>query len=370
MNILTILTDAYDAGGGIAEYNVQLVEAMRECELTDRLDVLSMRATEGTGARTSERAVPDGVHWQTLPRTSKVGYSLGSIKHAITHPFDVVVCGHINLAPLGAGLKHMGRQRRMITVTYGVDVWDRLTPLKTRAFDDSDLATALCAYTRERILEWSSLPRERIDLLYATCNEEQFTPARKPAYLVKRYGLRGKKVLLTVGRLASVDLYKGHDRVIRALPALLKQRDDVVYLVVGDGDDRPRLEGIAREEGVEDRVIFAGLAPAEELVDHYRVGDLFVMPSTGEGFGIVYLEAACCGVPSVACTDDAGGEVVSHIGGSAVHSADADGLVRVILDHLGKRLQRKRIRQACIDTFGLQQFKKTTADILRHCAEL
>lgn len=370
MNILTILTDAYDAGGGIAEYNVQLLEALRECELTERLDVLSMRATDGTGARPSSRSVPDGVNWQTLPRTNKVGYSLGSVKHAITHPFDVVICGHINLAPLCAGLKHMGRKRRMVTITYGVDVWDRLTPLKTRAFDDSDLATALTAYTRERILKWSKLPRERIDLLYATADEELFTPSRKPAYLQKRYGTRGKKVLLTVGRLASVDRYKGHDRVIRALPAILRQRQDVVYLVVGDGDDRPRLEGIAREEGVADHVIFTGLAPAEELVDHYRVADLFVMPSTGEGFGIVYLEAACCGVPSVACTDDAGGEVVSHIGGSAVHSTDADGLVAAILGHLGKRLQRKRIRESCIETFGLQQFKKTTADILHHVADL
>lgn len=370
MNILTILTDAYDAGGGIAEYNVQLVEAMAESGLADRLDVLSMRATEGTGARPSERSVPSGVHWRTLPRTNKVGYSLGSIKHAITHPFDVVVCGHINLAPLCAALKHMGRGRRMITITYGVDIWDRLTPLKTRAFDDSDLATALTDYTRERLLEWSKLPRDRIDLLYATADEELFTPARKPAYLQKRYGTAGKKVLLTVGRLATVDLYKGHDRVIRAMPAILARRPDTVYLIVGDGDDRPRLEALARDEGVTDRVIFAGLVDAKELVDHYRMADLFVMPSTGEGFGIVYLEAACCGVPSVACTDDAGGEVVSLIGGSAVHSTDASGLVDAILGHLGRRIQRKRIRQSCIDTFGLAQFKRTTAAILQRCADL
>ncbi len=370
MNVLTILTDAYDAGGGIAEYNVQLVEAIHESGLVDRLDVLSMRATKGTGARPSERSVPEGMHWKTLPRTNKVGYSLGSIKHAITHPFDVVVCGHINLAPLGAALKRMGRNRKMITITYGADIWVGLTPLKTRAFDDSDLATALTDYTRERLLEWSTLPRERIDLLYATADEDLFTFTRKPAHLQKRYGTQGKKVILTVGRLATVDSYKGHDRVIRAMPAILRQRPDTVYLIVGDGDDRPRLEGIVRETGMEDHVIFAGLVDAGELVDHYRVADLFAMPSTGEGFGIVYLEAACCGIPSVACTDDAGGEVVSLIGGTAVQSSDAVGLVDAVLGHLGRRNPRKRIRQSCIDTFGLAQFKKTTADILKHCAEL
>ena len=117
--------------------------------------------------------------------------------------------------------------------------------------------------------------------------------------LRERYRLGDRRVLLTVSRIGTADRYKGHDRVIAALPALLRAGADVAYLIVGSGDDTPRLAQVAAETGVSDRVILAGAAPADELADHYRLADVFVMPSTKEGFGIVFLEAAACGVPVV-----------------------------------------------------------------------
>ena len=93
--------------------------------------------------------------------------------------------------------------------------------------------------------------------------------------------------------------YKGHDRVIQALPQLVAAGHDVIYVVVGEGDDVGRLEALAVETGVADRVRFVGAVNRETLVDVYRAADLFVMPSTGEGFGIAFLEAMACGTPAV-----------------------------------------------------------------------
>jgi phosphatidylinositol alpha-1,6-mannosyltransferase len=97
--------------------------------------------------------------------------------------------------------------------------------------------------------------------------------------------------------------------VIRALPAVLKQVPDAAYLLVGDGPDRRRLEQLARKHGVADAVVFAGEVPNQELPDYYNLCDAFVMlsrdrclktgGSLGEGFGIVFLEAAACGKPAV-----------------------------------------------------------------------
>ena len=101
---------------------------------------------------------------------------------------------------------------------------------------------------------------------------------------------------MTVSRLASSERYKGHDRVIRSLPRVLLKHPETIYLIVGDGDDRPRLEALASEFGVRDKVRFAGLVAGEELPDYFRLADVFVMPSTGEGFGIVFLEAMACGI--------------------------------------------------------------------------
>jgi glycosyltransferase involved in cell wall biosynthesis len=113
--------------------------------------------------------------------------------------------------------------------------------------------------------------------------------------LIKRYGLAGKKVLLTVGRLASGERYKGFDEVFELIPDLSKSCD-VKYIIVGDGDDRERLQVRAERLNITDRVVFAGRIAESEKVAHYNVADVFVMPSSGEGFGIVLIEAAACGL--------------------------------------------------------------------------
>jgi phosphatidylinositol alpha-1,6-mannosyltransferase len=123
-----------------------------------------------------------------------------------------------------------------------------------------------------------------------------------------------------VSRLDSRERYKGHDRVIRTLPRVLQQHPDTIYLIVGDGDDRPRLESLAVECGVAKNVQFAGLVPPEELPHYFRLADVFVLPSTGEGFGIVFLEAMATGV--------------RVIGGSQDGSRDAlcDGALGTLVD--------------------------------------
>ena len=132
--------------------------------------------------------------------------------------------------------------------------------------------------------------------------------------------MHGKRILLTVGRLAADERGKGHDRVIRALPALVAVDPDLVYLVIGEGDDRVRLEELARQTGVADHVRFTGRVPAAELADYYRLATVFVMPSHQEGFGIVFLEAAASGL--------------TPIGGNRDGSSDAlaDGVIGIGID--------------------------------------
>jgi phosphatidylinositol alpha-1,6-mannosyltransferase len=111
--------------------------------------------------------------------------------------------------------------------------------------------------------------------------------------------VREPRTLLTVARLVP---HKGQDVAIRAL-ALLPS--DVRYLIVGSGDDRPRLEAIAREAGVAQRVTFTGALSDAEIAKAYAATDVYVGLSReegvqAEGFGISFIEAAASGVPSVA----------------------------------------------------------------------
>lgn len=117
--------------------------------------------------------------------------------------------------------------------------------------------------------------------------------------------------LLTVGRLSSSEKYKGHDLVIRALAKLVKVNKNICYTIVGDGDDTGRLKSLARDYLVEEFVRFKGKVSFEEIINEYKRCNVFVMPSffekksdgtyTGEGFGIVYIEAGATGRPVIGC---------------------------------------------------------------------
>jgi phosphatidylinositol alpha-1,6-mannosyltransferase len=131
---------------------------------------------------------------------------------------------------------------------------------------------------------------------------ERFTPGPKDQELTERFGLGEKKVLLTVGR---VEKRKGHDMVIQALPEILREIPETVYMVVGVGSDLNRIKSLARELNVTDQVIFVGRVSDEDLPRYYNTADIFVMPNRTldnndtEGFGLVFLEANACSKPVV-----------------------------------------------------------------------
>jgi phosphatidylinositol alpha-1,6-mannosyltransferase len=110
------------------------------------------------------------------------------------------------------------------------------------------------------------------------------------------------------------------------LPHLLARGHDVVYRVAGEGDDRPRLEALARECGVAGRVRFLGAVPRPALPALYRAADLFVLPSRGEGFGIVFLEAMACGTPALGLAEGGAVDPLAGLGRAVPSEALAESI--------------------------------------------
>jgi phosphatidylinositol alpha-1,6-mannosyltransferase len=151
----------------------------------------------------------------------------------------------------------------------------------------------------------------------------------------------GPPTLLTVARLE--DEYKGHDIVLKALTTVRERVPDVKWVVVGEGLLRPRLEQLAAHYGVERHVSFLGEVSDDERDHWYRSAHVFVMPSRlpadggGEGFGIVYLEAAAHGLPVVAGDVAGARDAVAHgktglLVDPTDHIAVADAASRLLLD--------------------------------------
>ncbi|MFZ5783663.1 MAG: glycosyltransferase family 4 protein [Pseudomonadota bacterium] len=309
--ILALVGDAYGARGGIARYNRDLFASLAGAgaEILVLPRIVDEEAV----------AVPAGVR-QAAARYGKVRYALDAVWSGWRfRPFDVVFCGHVFMAPLAVLLSRMLGARCWLQA-HGIDVWSGRRDAVRRAIEAADQVTTVSRATRKRLLEWVDLPPERVRVLPNTV-DERFSPGPPSDVLRRRLGLGSGPVLLTVGRLANSELYKGHELVFSALPELRRRFPGLVHVVAGDGDDRPRLERRAAElAGDPQAVRFLGYVPDEELPDLYRLADLFVMPSSDEGFGIVYLEAAACGL-----------RVLGGIGGG---SADAvpDGRVGALVD--------------------------------------
>jgi phosphatidylinositol alpha-1,6-mannosyltransferase len=152
-------------------------------------------------------------------------------------------------------------------------------------------------HTRAQVLKFTRMDPNRVVVVPNTFGLDYRPGDREKARAA--WGLTKEFAVLTVGRLDDRDGYKGHDRVIRSLPLLRKGPRRVVYLISGEGKDRLRLEALAAGLGVKEQVRFLGYTPRDALPDLYRAVDLFAMPSTGEGFGIVFLEAMASGTPAL-----------------------------------------------------------------------
>lgn len=286
---LALLTDAYGGRGGIAQYNRDLSAALDRISTLARIDILPRVAPDPVGV------LPAKVR-QHPPRLGRVAYILAAWRLAARLRPDIIFCGHLFMTPLGLALAWLFNAR-LIVQAHGVEAWPRPSRLLRLAVERADLILTVSRDTRTRVLSWANVEPERVRVVPNTVAED-FTPADTSS---ARANLRlsDEFVILTVGRLAAGEQYKGHDRVIPLLKCLSESGVAPLYLIAGEGDDRPRLEALVRHHGVGAQVRFLGYVPREQLPDLYRAAQLFVLPSSGEGFGIVLLEAMACGTPAV-----------------------------------------------------------------------
>ena len=288
MNLLALVTDAFGGRGGIAQYNRDLLGALAASGTAQSILVIPRHAPDPV-------VTPERIR-QAPARPGRLAYVVAALRAAFSGSYDAVFCGHLFMAPLALLIARL-RGAKLIMQMHGIEAWQRPSSLSRQAVEAADLVLCVSRYTRQKVLDWAAIAPERVVVLPNTVGS-MFTPGDGSA-LRAAWGIEGKHVLLTVGRMSAQERYKGHDRVIRALPRLLADGHDVVYVIVGEGDDRMRLEALANELGVAGKVRFVGPVDLKTLVDAYRMADLFVMPSTGEGFGIAFLEAMACGTPAL-----------------------------------------------------------------------
>lgn len=350
LRVLVLLTDAHGGFGGISQFNRDALEAIASFNGVASIDVLPRVVENNIG-----------------PLLPKIHYHLGGVGGArqwilntvsCAHrlaPTDLVICGHIHLADF-AVLVATALRAPLALVVHGVEAWPD-TRRRMPLFLSSRISALLSVseLTRDRMLSWVPIPRERTFVIPNTVHPERLMGATKNEVLARRYGLTGKTVLMTMGRMDAKERMKGFDAVIDILPRIVAKVPNAIYLAVGDGTDRSRLEARAAQMGLSDRVVFAGRVNDVDKGDVYRLADVYVMPSVGEGFGIVVLEALACGVPVVVSSKDGtreavrGGEL-----GIIVDPSDPEAICQGVL----KALKQPRGVPPGLEYFYFSNFAK------------
>jgi phosphatidylinositol alpha-1,6-mannosyltransferase len=153
--------------------------------------------------------------------------------------------------------------------------------------------------------------------------------------------------VVLVARMMAEERYKGHDELLAAWPAVRAQVPEARLVFVGDGDDVDRLRTRARELGVADAVLFTGFVTDDVLGEIYRRAAVFAMPSKGDGFGLVYLEAMAHRLPCIGSIHDAAGEIISDGDtGFLVDQSDTGGIAQRLLALLRDDRRRTEMGQS------------------------
>jgi phosphatidylinositol alpha-1,6-mannosyltransferase len=317
VRVAVLMTEAFATVGGIQLVNGNIIRAIAEHPGLEA-ETFSLHDGEPDRRYIGEQAF-HGYRGDSARFVMAVCWAF------LTRRYDLLFVTHRNLFPLALFWKAV-TGRPYVLIGYGVEIWNRQAPLYRLALMGARITLAISQFTKEQLCRSNGIPLERaqvIELSVQAMAEEDGAPPSPND---------GPPLLMTVGRVASGEQYKGQDTVIRAMPKILQSYPGACYAIAGGGDDLPRLRELARDKGVEAQVDFLGQISDREKNELYRRATVFIMPSRGEGFGLVFLEAMGYRLPCIAGNGDASREIVRDgINGFTVDPSDPDAVAAAVL---------------------------------------
>lgn len=364
--LLVVLSDVFGARGGIPRFNQMLCLALdglaEEQGLETHVIVLGDSEEDYRAAGSPWKHVRGTFVGGSQPATLWKTF----VAAARERP-DLTLVGLFGMAPAGVAALPFSR-RGFGLIVHGYECWrdhelcDR-RPFRHWCARRARFALSVSDYTARELAGLIDFPRERIRLLPNTLEPAFETfDAAPPADVPPE--------LLTVSRLWPEEKMKGVDHTIEAFAEIAPRFPDAVYRIVGRGGDKPRLERLAVERGVGERVVFEQDLTDEELASRYRRATAFVLPSGQEGFGIVFLEAMRFSKPCIG--GNAGGtpEVIeAGRTGYLVDFGDRAQLVEAIARLLGDPPAAHEMgaagRRRLVEQFSFERFRQRVAEHLR-----
>ncbi len=231
------------------------------------------------------------------------------------------------------------------------------------AAQQADASIGVCAALVDVLRAWGVSP-DKLHVMRNGVDLQRFSPWPLQAAR-QAVGVDGAPLLLSVGHLIE---RKGHHLAIGAMPAVLRRHPQARLVILGEGEERSRLQALALTLGVAERVTLAGAVPNAQLAPWYGAADALILASSREGWANVLLEAMACGTPVVATRIWGTPEVVADARvGLLVERRESDSLADAVLQLLATPRDRAQVRQYA-EGFGWEGTSRAQLALFRHLA--
>ena len=346
---------AFSSTGGIEKFNRAFINAMMQLQPSLLFTSFSAGMYD------------DQVDEQYVPAKKFKAYSGNRLSFVVQSVFrsfftDELIIGHINLAVIGVCYKFFRPNKKLSVICHGIEVFEPVNGVKKKLLQKADRILAVSSFTRQKLIDLHHVEQEKIIVFPNTIDPYFQLPTHfnKPGYLQQRYGINEQeKVIFTLTRLNSEEGYKGYDTLISILPQLLQDGLQVKYILAGKADatEAKRMLELISTLKLEQHVLMPGFIADEEVNDHYLLSDVFVMPSKGEGFGIVFLEAMACGLPVIAGNKDGSTEALQFGAlGTLINPDDTNELYTAIKTVVQQSNDPQQLQQKMLNFFSFEKF--------------
>ena len=301
---------------------------------------------------------------------AKLRFVLSAISQA--QKTGLVLAAHPHLAPPASWTKWFSPRVKTIVMSHGVEVWQPLSLVRRTALRSADLVLAPSSDTAQKLAHVQGVSPKKIRQLAWPLSPSFLRWADAPAGLPLPKGFPQGQIILTVGRWAASERYKGADELIGAVAQLRRTFPGLHLVAVGGGDDLVRLRKLAAQFGISDCLHFLNGISRKELAACYAHADIFALPSTGEGFGLVFLEAMAFARPVVGAACGGTTDLVEDgVNGLLIPPRDserlAEALKRLLHDGVLCEELGRRGSEIVRHKFGFAVFQAGLEQILAEC---
>lgn len=359
-----IFLTAFSSIGGIQKFNKIFLNAL--CDIKKRKKNFDFKALSLHDDLPEERYICEK-SFQGF-NNNKIKFFFQSVKLIVSS--DFIIIGHINLYPIGF-LCFLLRKKYFI-VAHGIEVWSKNKNLESFVLKNADGIFSVSNFTKDKLIKIHNLNPEKINIVFNTVDPFFTKSIVNFEFEHKKEPAEKLFTILSVCRLSSDEKYKGYDKVIKSLPVVKKRHKDIKYVIVGKSDEKElrRINNLAESLDVKSNLVLAGEVKEDQLADYYSSADVFVLPSKGEGFGIVFLEALYFGLPVIAGNVDGSvdplmnGELGILVNPDDVNQI-ADSITNVISNNKFKSTDHKKyLREKVVENFGYESFRENIYNLL------